>query len=150
MLQTQKNEQGEYSQHSPTIYKKHMFSALQKLPVLPKGQNYIYVMLSMPQGNIKIGKTTNIAKRLKSLSGSNGAGNEVVALYCSPATYLCTLEKTCHTHYDFARIPNTEWFRGDKVNFKEVVEYVDGLFRSESYERCNELRKRIYKEKKDK
>ena len=142
-----KKENGD---NSPIIYTEDNMHLLKDVPILNDGQIYIYVMLSMPQGNVKIGKTTNIEQRLRSLSGSNGAGNKIVSLYCSPATYIHSLEHTCHNHYEFARIPKTEWFRGDKVIFSEVVEYIDGLFSSSSYERCNELRKKIYEEKKDK
>ena len=143
-------KQGEYISYSPIIYYEEDFRKLKDIPILEDGQLYIYIMLSMPQGNVKIGKTTNIEQRLRSLSGSNGAGNKIIALYCSPATYLYSMENTCHNHYDFARIPNTEWFRGDKVNFNEVVKYVDGLFHQKGYETCNNLRKKIIEEKKEK
>lgn len=143
------NEKNQGNLHSPIIYTEENMHLLKDIPILNNEQLYIYVMLSMPQGNVKIGKTTNIEQRLKSLSGSNGAGNKIVALYCSPATYLSSIEGTCHSHYDFARIPKTEWFKGDKVDFGEVVNYVDGLFHTSSYERCNELRKKIIEEKKE-
>jgi len=57
--------------YSPTIYTKYNISLLKSVPILEDGQMYIYVMLNS-NGNIKIGKTTNIIQRLKSLSGSNG------------------------------------------------------------------------------
>ena len=131
----------------PTIYTKDNIKLLKQIPVLEDEQLYIYVMLSS-NGNVKIGKTTNIIQRLKSLSGSNGGGSKITALYCSPATYLYSIETTCHNHYHFARIPGTEWFDGTKVDFNEVVEYVDGLFHSESFERCNELRRKFIEEEK--
>lgn len=138
----------ERTSYSPTIYTKENIKLLRQIPVLEDGQLYIYVMLSS-NGNVKIGKTTNIIQRLKSLSGSNGAGNKITALYCSTATYLYSIEHTCHNHYDFARIPGTEWFDASKVDFNEVVEYVDGLFYTKGYETCNELRRKIIMEKKD-
>ena len=104
-------------------------------------------MRSEPSNNIKIGKTKNIHKRLKSLSGSNGAGGEITSLYCSPATYILSLESTCHNHYNYARIRETEWFRGEILEFKEVVEYVHNLFSTSSYIKCNELRKKNYERK---
>ena len=116
-------------------------------PPLDDGQIYVYVLLNAPQGNIKIGKTTNIEKRYKSLSGSNNGGNKIVACYCSPATYIAAMEKTCHNHYEWCRIKGTEWFNGDKVNFYEVVNYIDGLFKRPSYNECNELRRRILEQK---
>ena len=117
-----------------------------KLP-LQDGQIYIYVILNAPQGNIKIGKTTNIQKRLKSLSGSNSGGNEIIACYCSHPTWMHSMEKTCHNHYELYRIQGTEWFDGKKIKFDEVVEYVDGLFHSENFARCNELRRKLIMEK---
>lgn len=135
--------------HSPIIYTKDNIKLLRQIPVLDDGQIYIYVMLNYPQQNIKIGKTTDIVQRLKSLSGSNGGGSKIVALYCSPATWLQTMEESCHNHYHFARISGTEWFDGNKLDFKEVVNYVDGLFHLKSFETCNELRKKIIESNKN-
>lgn len=117
------------------------------IPILEDGQIYIYVLLNSA-GNIKIGKTTNMAQRVQSLSGSNGAGNKIVNYYCSPATYLHNIEKIAHDHFGYARMSG-EWFDGIKVSFDEAVEYVDGLFSSRDYERCNELRRKVIEEKKD-
>lgn len=118
----------------PIIYTKENVKLLRDIPILDNGQIYIYVMLNSPQRNVKIGKTTNIIQRLKSLSGSNGGGSKIVAIYCSPATWIQSMEETCHNHYHFARIPGTEWFNGNKIDFEEVVEFVDGLFYSKGYE----------------
>lgn len=139
----------ERTSYSPTIYTRENIKLLKQIPVLEDEQLYIYVMLNSPQGNIKIGKTTNIVQRLISLSGSNGGGSKITKLYCSPATYLYSIEYTCHNHYHFARIPGTEWFDGNKVDFNEVVEYVDGLFHSKGFEKCNELRRRFIEKKKE-
>jgi hypothetical protein len=134
--------------HSPIIYTKENIGLLRQIPVLEDERLYVYVMLSS-NGNVKIGKTTNIVQRLKSLSGSNGGGSKITKLYCSPPTYLYSIEGTCHNHYHYARIPGTEWFDGCKVDFNDVVKYVDGLFNSKSFETCNELRRKfIEKEKK--
>ena len=121
---------------------------LESILVLENGQLYIYVLLNLA-GNIKIGKTTNMAQRIQSLSGSNGGGETIVNWYCSPATWLYTIEKIAHEHFNYARLSG-EWFDGIKVSFDEAVEYVKSLFTSRDYERCNELRKRIIKEKRDK
>ena len=134
--------------HSPTIYTRDNIKMLKEISILEDEQIYLYVMLSS-NGNVKIGKTTNIIQRLKSLSGSNGYGEKITALYCSPPTCMQSMEGTCHNHYHFARIPGTEWFDGTKVYFNEVVEYVDGLFHSESFERCNELRRKVIMEKRE-
>jgi len=121
---------------------------LNEIPVLNDGQIYIYV-LKNSVGNIKIGKTTNMAQRIQSLSGSNSAGYDIVKWYCSPtATYLYTIEKIAHDHFNYARLSG-EWFDGIKVSFDEAVEYVKSLFTSRDYERCNELRRKIVEEKKD-
>lgn len=84
-----------------------------------------------------------MAQRMKSLSGSNGGGNKIASIWYSPATYLDNLEKTCHEHFAYARIPRTEWFDGNKVTYEQVVEYAEKLFAGADYERCNELRKQI-------
>lgn len=131
---------------NPVIYTRNNSKALQSIPVLDDGRIYIYVMLNS-SGNIKIGKTTNMRQRLISLSGSNGGGYKINALYCSPATWIQTIEETCHNHYHFARINGTEWFDGEKVNFIDVVSYVDGLFYHKNYSVCNELRKQIIMKK---
>ena len=141
-------EQKENIIFSPTIYTQENINILKSIPVLEDGQIYIYVLLNS-LNNVKIGKTTNIQQRLQSLSGSNGGGSKIYAVYVSPPTYLYSIEGTCHNHYHFARIQGTEWFDGNKVDFKEVVEYVDSLFYTDSYKRCNELRKSLM-EKKDK
>ena len=139
--------QKENKNYSPTIYTKNNSDLLKYIPVLDDGQLYIYVILNSI-GNVKIGKTTNIMQRLQSLSGSNGGGSKLSSVYCSPPTWIQSIEDTCHNHYHFARISGTEWFDGNKVDFNEVVKYVDGLFHSKSFERCNELRRSIM-EKKD-
>ena len=141
-------EQKENTLFSPAIYTQENIGLLKSVPVLDDGQLYIYVILNSV-GNIKIGKTTNIMQRLQSLSGSNGGGSKIIALYCSPSTWMQSMEITSHSHYHYARIPGTEWFDGTKVDFKEVIEYVDGLFHTESFHRCNELRRSVM-EKKDK
>lgn len=130
----------------PVIYTKENIKLLKTVPVLDTGQIYIYVMFNS-SGNIKIGKTTNIQQRLISLSGSNGGGYKINALYCSPPTWIPTIEETCHNHYHFARIKGTEWFDGEKVNFKDVVEYVNGMFYTDSFKICDELRKKINEKK---
>ena len=121
---------------------------LEKIPVLEDGQIYIYVLLNSA-GSIKIGKTTNLPNRIQSLSGSNAAGEYIIDWYCSPATWLHNLEKIAHSHFSYARMSG-EWFDGTKIAFDETVEYVKSLFESDDYERCNELRKKIIEEKKDK
>ena len=120
---------------------------LEQIPVLEDGQVYIYVILNAPQGNIKIGKTKNVVQRLQSLSGSNGAGNKIVDLWVSPATWLHNIEKLCHEHFEYARIPKTEWFEGNKLSFDNVVKYVSGLFSDKNYLKCNEMKRKMTEEK---
>ena len=147
-MEQKEKENTSYSPiYSPTIYTKENIGLLRTIPVLDDGQIYIYVMLNSAK-NVKIGKTTDIVQRLKSLSGSNGGGSKMTSLYCSPSTWMQSMEGTCHNHYHFARIQGTEWFDGTKVDFNEVVEYVDGLFHSKGFETCNELRKKVIMEKK--
>ena len=111
------------------------------LPKLPDGQYYIYVIENSPSGNIKIGRSSNIQQRFRSLSGSNGGGNHIVRACVTDATYLYTLERILHDHYDKMRISGTEWFDGSKLTFDEVVLFLNDLLISSSYERCNEIRK---------
>ncbi len=108
-------------------------------PVLEKGQYYIYVAENYPQGNIKIGRTTNIQQRLYSLSGSNGGGNKLIKAAVSEPTYLYTLEKLIHDHYKQFRVKNTEWFVN--ITFDEVVKYITNIFNSKEYKVCNETRR---------
>ena len=115
--------------------------------VADENQLYIYVLQNYPQGNIKIGRTTNPIQRFRSLSGSNNGGNRILRVAISPMTYLYSLETSLHTHYNMNRIPNTEYF--EKLSFEEVVKYVDELFNSTSYERCNKIRKEFYEQNPD-
>lgn len=122
-------------------------SELKNVPVLEDGQVYIYI-LKNSANSIKIGKTTNLPNRIQSLSASNGGGFEIIDYYYSPATWLHNIEKIAHEHFSHARMSG-EWFDGTKVTFDSVVEYVNGLFESKDYERCNELRRKIIEEKRD-
>lgn len=131
------------------IYTEETFYFLKDIPVLDTGEIYVYVIQNYPQKNVKIGITTDIIQRVHALSGSNGGGNRISKLYCSPATWIKGIEKTCHTHYHYARILGTEWFDGNKVEFNDVVNYVDGLFNSKNYKTCNELRKKMIESKKE-
>ena len=98
------------------IYTKGNVDEIRNIPVLTDGQIYIYALLNSPQANIKIGKSSNIAQRIASLSGSNGGGSKLLRIYVSPcSTWMHSMEGTCHTHFDFCRIPGTEWFDGTKV-----------------------------------
>ena len=112
--------------------------------VADENQLYIYVLQNYPQGNIKIGRTTNPAQRFRSLSGSNNGGNKILRVAISPMTYLYSIETTCHNHFNRNRIPNTEYF--EKLSFEEVIAFIDELFNSKSYDRCNQIRKEFYEQ----
>lgn len=114
------------------------------LPALEDGQLYLYVLENAPQGNIKIGRTKNIMRRLRSLSGSNTGGNTLVRIAVSSPTYLYTLERLAHWAFAAYRIPGTEWFCGEDLKFSEVCAYIDGLFQRPEYTVCNEMRKQFY------
>ena len=120
---------------------------LNNIPILDDERCYIYI-LKNSAGNIKIGKTTNMAQRVQSLSASNGAGYKIIEWFVSQPTYLHNIEKIAHEHFDYARLTG-EWFDGIKVSFDEAVEYVKSLFTSRDYEHCNELRRKVIEEKKD-
>lgn len=117
-------------------------------PILEEPKLYIYIMLNNV-GKIKIGKTRNIYQRYMSLCGSNGQGNIITKLYCSPSSYLYTLESIMHTKFDKYRIPKTEWFYDDfdpsgENLFNLAVRQLKLLFSSVGYEKCNNLRRKIY------
>lgn len=125
----------------------HLFTKISDvdLPAVSDNQFYIYVLKNSPQGNIKIGKTSNIQQRLTSLSGSNSGGNYITRIAVSEATYLYTLEHIAHMHFEEHRIKGTEWFDGNHVSFDKVVAYVDSLFKRKDYKRCNKTRKNFVK-----
>lgn len=111
------------------------------LPRQTNGQLYIYVMENTPQGNIKIGRSRDVKKRMQSLSGSNNGGNKIAKIAISDATYLYTLERITHFKFKHARIKGTEWFDKEQITFDEVCEYIDNLFASNEYKKCNQIRK---------
>ena len=95
---------------------------------------------------IKIGITKNIQQRYQSLCGSNSQGNEIIKVYVSESTYLNNLEKMIHEHFGQFRLKKTEWFASNKfgtLKYEEVIKYIEQLFSSADYKRCNEVRKKI-------
>ena len=108
------------------------------------GQLYIYAIENFPQGNIKIGRTTNPRQRFSSLSGSNNGGNIIKRVAISPMTYLYSIEEQLHNHYARYRLNNTEYF--SNITFDEVVAYIDQIFDNPSYESLNNIRKKFYLE----
>ena len=119
---------------------------LKVIPILEDEQVYIYAMLNTCN-KIKIGITKNIQQRYQSLCGSNSQGNEILKVYVTEATYLNNLEKMIHEHFDKFRLKKTEWFVSNKfgvLKYEEVIEYIEQLFSSADYKRCNEIRRKIY------
>lgn len=102
------------------------------------GTFYIYI-LENNAGNIKIGATKNFDNRLTSLKGSNGGGNIITRVFCSPETYLYSLEISLHALYDRYRVRGTEWFKG--ISFEEAVAKLKELMMSDSYKLANEVRR---------
>ena len=125
---------------------------IKDFPILEEPKLYIYIMLN-DTGKVKIGKTKNIKQRYQSLCGSNGQGNKIIKLCCSPSSYLYTLENIMHDKFVRYRIPNTEWFY-DKTDttgellFNMAVNELTLLFSSDEYKKCNALRKKVCEEKK--
>ena len=119
---------------------------LKVIPILEDERVYIYAMLNTCN-KIKIGITKNIQQRYQSLCGSNSQGNEILKVYVTEATYLNNLEKMIHEHFDKFRLKKTEWFVSNKsgvLKYEEVIEYIEQLFSSADYKRCNEIRRKIY------
>lgn len=112
------------------------------VPVLQDGQLYIYILKNQPQGNIKIGMSTNMQQRLHALSGSNSGGNTIVNIAVSQPTYLYSLEKLMHRKFGMYRIPGTEWFDGRYIRFQDVAMELIHLFQSNEYQICNETRQK--------
>ena len=119
---------------------------LKNIPSLEDEQVYIYAMLNTCN-KIKIGITKNIQQRYQSLCGSNSQGNEIIKVYVSESTYLNNLEKMIHEHFGQFRLKKTEWFASNKfgtLKYEEVIEYIEQLFSSADYKRCNDIRRKIY------
>ena len=125
---------------------------LKEISILEEPKLRIYIMLNS-EGKVKIGKTKDIYKRYLSLCGSNGQGNSINKVCCSPATFLFSLENIMHDKFDRYRIPNTEWFynkedlTGESL-FHNAVNELRLLFSSTGYKTCNKLRKSIYESSK--
>lgn len=112
-------------------------------PRLSKNEYYIYVLENMGK-RVKVGITHNIRNRIQSLSGSNNGGNPFIQCAISEPTQLYSLEHLIHNHFRENRIEGTEWFQG--ITFEEVTDYIEELFSSKEYERCQEERQK-YNEK---
>ena len=108
---------------------------------LPKLDNeyYIYIIENSSK-HIKVGISKDVCTRFNSLSGSNAGGNTLTKFAISEPTYLKTLEKIIHNHFDSNRLKGSEWFTN--ISFDTVVDYINSLFNSKSYIRCNECRKK--------
>lgn len=121
------------------IFNKENIYSLKNLPPVSETMMYIYV-IENSDSRIKIGKTTNPLQRIISLSGSNTGGSKIHRIACMEnPTYILTLESTLHSHFNTKRIKGTEWFKD--IKFNEVIDYIDNLLSSKSYDLCNELRK---------
>ncbi|MEE3344552.1 MAG: GIY-YIG nuclease family protein [Bacilli bacterium] len=108
------------------------------LPKLEDLQYYIYA-IENEVGYVKIGISKDVSQRISSLSGSNGGGNKIIRVAISNPTYLKTLEGSFHTIFSRYRINGTEWFKG--ITFDEILTKMNETFNSDSYFRCNEMRK---------
>ena len=111
------------------------------VPILKDGLLYIYVLENAPQGNFKIGRSSNMQQRLRALSGSNTGGNKIIRCAVSDPTYLYTIEHIVQDKFSRNRIEGTEWFLSNDLSFQEIVAEIDKIFASDSYTRCNEIRK---------
>lgn len=108
------------------------------LPKIEDIQYYIYA-IENELGYVKIGISQDITQRVRSLSGSNTGGNKIIRIAVSNPTYLKTLENTFHSMFNNYRIANTEWFKG--ITFDEIIIKMNETFNSDSYFKCNEMRK---------
>lgn len=106
---------------------------------------YLYV-LENSQGNIKIGKSSNIKERIKSLSNSNSGGNKLIRVAISPPTYITFLERTLHEHYHTYRLDG-EWFDGHKISFEDIVEFIDTKIFNDGFQARDLRYKKIVEDK---
>lgn len=115
--------------------------ALKKIQDFPdKLQGYVYVIDN--GNNIKIGCTSNLYKRMHSLSNSNSGGNFLENVFYSPPSAVYkTVEKIMKKHFEQYNITG-EWYSG--ISYEEVVKYLQELCNSPGFENCSEIRK-IYK-----
>lgn len=110
-----------------------------------KSQFYLYV-LENSQGNIKIGKSSNIKERIRSLSNSNSGGNKLIRVAISPPTYITFLERTLHEHYHTYRLDG-EWFDGHKISFEDIVEFIDTKIFNDGFQARDLRYKKIVEDK---
>ena len=101
-----------------------------------KLHGYVYVI---DNGDaIKIGKTSNLLKRMKSLMNSNSGGHILKQLFYSPANAIYdTLEQIMHEKFKKYRTTG-EWFTG--ISFEEVSAALNELCNSRDFEVCNLVR----------
>lgn len=118
---------------------------IKMIPPACKNEKYLYIMEN-ELGKFKIGITDNINKRYLSLCGSNGQGNKITRVYCSPATCMyVTLERIMDQIFEQYRIPGTEWFydEEDVLRFEDIVNEIEKLFNDPSYGKLNDLRRKF-------
>lgn len=121
---------------------------IHEIPVLSQEQLYVYIILN-EVGKVKVGVTHDLVQRMNNLGGSNSQGNHIVRCYCSPATYLNTIEGIMHNRMKDYRIKGTEWFYYDEdssggILYDSVIELMGKLFNSKDYVKCNILRQQNY------
>ncbi len=115
-------------------------NAIKEQP-LSDGSNYIYILKNYPQGNVKIGITSNPKQRFRSLSGSNSGGNRIVKITISSPTYYYKMERLIQERYTRYRIPKSEWFSG--IDYDTVVGFMQKMFDDPAYTRVNEKYKKM-------
>ena len=80
--------------------------------------SYVYFILDITSGAIKIGKANNIYERLPGLQTGNP--NELVVLHyieCESVEDAFNLEKNCHDKFNHLHVRG-EWFKYDKELFQ--------------------------------
>lgn len=99
---------------------------------------YIYIIKN--EHYVKIGQTTNPAKRLKQLSDSNSGGSRIEKIcICGPMYIHNTMEKLMHSIFHQDRVEG-EWFAIDYDKAKQVlINYTDSV----EFHKCNIVRKQM-------
>jgi hypothetical protein len=125
------------------LKKKEVFVDSKDVTDYRQKQGYVYILLNFNE-HVKIGITKNPYQRVKSLSGSNTGGSEIIRYYFSDPMYIYeTIEKVMHNKFKKYRIAG-EWFYGKDLYYEDVIEELESLCNSNSFKTANEARRRFY------
>ena len=90
------------------------------LPEIDTNSSYVYIIKNMDTGNIKIGVSNDVQKRLNTFRTGNDCQLELVykSVICSNSF---SIEQSVHEYFKYYRVRG-EWF---KVNESEVIRFLE-------------------------